>query len=110
MPGVGLARRILRRIGYSGWALVSAVLVFLAGASLIAAIGESSSEDNRAPAGRIVIAALATVSALTAAYVVARHVRGRRIRIGVAGGLLLTWTTVLLLFALFVVDIVSGPL
>lgn len=105
-----LARRFLRRIGYSGWALVSALLAFLAAAGLVSAISESGSEENRAPEARIAIAAVATASALTAAFVMFRHLSGKPTRIGVAGGLLLTATTVLLVFLLVVVDLVSGPL
>jgi Na+/melibiose symporter-like transporter len=107
---VELARRLLRRLAYSGWAFLSAVLAFIAGVGLVGAISESNSEENRAPAARIAIAAIALLVAVITLVVVVQHLRGKPVRISLKGGLILTWVTVLLIFVGVVVGLASGRL
>ena len=106
-----LTRRVLRRLGYSGWLLVSAVLAIIAGAGLVGAVSESSySEENRSPEARIVIAAIAFSVASVALAVAIRHLRGKPGRLGLVRGLSLNVLTMLLIFLLIVVSLLSGPL
>src|SRR4029077_11585896 len=59
VPSVDLARRIFRSLGYATWLTVSNVVALLTGLGLLGAcINSTYSEENRAPAGRIVVAAI----------------------------------------------------
>jgi hypothetical protein len=105
-------RRRWQLFGYSAWVLFSALLVLIAGVGVVGATVHSSYDphENRAPAGRIVIAALALVVAVAAAGVAIQRLRGTNGKLGLGGGLALTCATVLLLFLLGLVEIASGPL
>ena len=107
-----LARRILRSLGYSAWVTASSVLALLAGVGFIGSVSEPSydSHTNRAPEGRIAIAALALAVALSATWTVMRRLRGKPGRVGLGAGLMLTATAAMLILLLIVVDIASGPL
>ena len=107
-----LARRILRSLGYSVWVTASCVLALLAGVGFIGSVSESSydAHTNRAPEGRIAIAALALVIALSAIWTAIRRLRGKPGRVGLGAGLMLTATAALLILLLIVVELASGPL
>jgi hypothetical protein len=106
------ARRLLRRLGYSGWVLLSVVLALIAGAGLADAITHPTYDphENRAPEARIALAAVALAVGLAAVSVPVQRLRGKHGRVGLTAGLILTLTTLLLIFLLVIVDIASGPL
>src|SRR5271165_6699784 len=78
------AQRLLRRVGYLGWGLLSVVLTAIAGAGLAGAITRSAydSQQNRAPEARIAIGALAFAVGLATPFrrrpTASRQARARR--------------------------------
>ncbi len=102
-------RRTGRLFGTSIWFVVVALLALLAGLGLAGAITESGAEDNRAPAGRIVFAALALCAALLALTLCIQRLRGEPIR-ALAWEVLVTATAAMLIVLSAAVDIASGPL
>ncbi|MCW3031945.1 MAG: hypothetical protein QOK19_1861 [Solirubrobacteraceae bacterium] len=81
-------------------------------AALIESILEGSYDAhlNRAPAGRIVIAALGLLVALGALEAAVGELRGRRSRVGRGKGLVLTSLTIPMILLYMIVALASGPL
>jgi hypothetical protein len=102
--------QLRRRIGYLAWALLAVLLALIAAWGLVNAIMNSGSTENRAPAGRIVLAAITLAVALVAASAVLGRLRGTDGRIGLVAGLALTGATIVLLFLLALGELASGPL
>jgi hypothetical protein len=98
-------------LAYSVWLIAVALLAALAGVSLVDAIIHSSYDphENRAPAGRIVIAALAFGTGLVACAFAVQRLRGKP-RSSFVADAALTTTTALLIVVLAIVEIASGPL
>jgi hypothetical protein len=98
-----------RPILATAWVPASSLVALLAGIAVLSASLDSTySEDNRAPALRIAIAATAFAIALPNAFAAVQHVRGKSVRIGPEVGIMLTITAVVLLMLLVVVTILFG--
>jgi hypothetical protein len=98
----------LRVFLQSVWALLSLMPTVVAGAALAASIEHSSYDatENRAPAARIAIAAVATALGLAAVWVAVQRLRGREAHLWVSGVLL--WASILLIAVWYVVTLQSG--
>ena len=77
-----------RLVGYWSWLLATALIAATAGFGLAAAIAISGSEENRAPAANIVIAALALCAAVAALRSPIQRLRGRSRPSSRTGGVL----------------------
>jgi hypothetical protein len=99
-----------RLLGYSVWLLLTVLLAALAAAGLIDASIHSTydASENRAPAARIAIAALAVCTAVVAIAFIVRQLRGRP-GLGIVAGAALTATTALLIVLFWAVELASGP-
>lgn len=87
-------------------------LALWAGASLVGSILNSGYDphEDRAPAARIAIAAIAAAVSLAAVATVVKRLRGADGQEGLLAGLLLSAAAVLLIVLLAIVDLASGPL
>jgi hypothetical protein len=106
-------RRPWRLLVYSVWSLFSTLLTLLAGASLVGGILNAGYDphENRAPAARIAIAAIATAVGLAAVGCCREAAARRRGARRAAGWPLADRSDGVLLIALLaIVDLASGPL
>jgi hypothetical protein len=105
-------RRPWQLLGYSACVLLSTLLALIAGIYLLDVLVHAGydSQENRAPAARIVVAAVALVVALAAETVAIRRLRGTEGKAGLGAWLALTGATVLLLFLLGLVILATSRL
>jgi hypothetical protein len=100
---LGVTTFMLRRqlVGYWSWLLATALLAAIAGLGLAETIAIAGSEENRAPAANIIIAALALCAGLAAIRYPVQRLRGRS-RPSTYMGCLLALLAVVLIFLLWV--------
>jgi drug/metabolite transporter (DMT)-like permease len=75
-------------VGYWSWLLATALVAAIAGLGLAGTIAIAGSEENRAPAANIIIAALALCAALAALRSPIQRLRGRPHPSSYVGGVL----------------------
>jgi len=94
------------------WLAFVSLLALLAAAELVSGIVHSAydAHENRAPAARIVLAALTLTASLLAATAVFQRLRGGKHPLRLGGSIAVTVLAVLLLLLLGLADIASGPL
>jgi peptidoglycan biosynthesis protein MviN/MurJ (putative lipid II flippase) len=100
----------LRLLGYCTWLLATVLLAFVAGVIVTASIVHSGYDphEDRAPAARIVVAAMALCAGLSAFGSAAQRVRGRRGLSGFAE-VILTTSTLMLVLLWGAVALATGP-
>jgi hypothetical protein len=96
-------------VGYWSWLLAGGLVTAIAGLGLAGAIAVAGSEENRAPAANIIIAALALWAGLAALRSPLQRLRGRS-RPGNYMGVVLALLAVLLICLLLVSEYATvGP-
>jgi hypothetical protein len=91
---------VIRRLLTAAWLLVAVALLLISLGNLVFSIAEAGSEENRAPAVLIVIAAIGTVLCAWAFALAVSTAVGRWARLDAAGGGLLL-TAAALIFVVF---------
>jgi hypothetical protein len=102
-----MARRQL--VGYWSWLLATALVAAIAGLGFAGTIAVAGSEENRAPAANIIIAALALCAGLAALRCPVQWLRGRSRPSNYIGGVLALLALLLICLLLVVEYATVGP-